>query len=34
VWFKNFTDEKLPEGLISNIEAIGIEVDYKRCIFK
>lgn len=34
VWFKNFTDEKLPEGLIESVESIGVDVDYKRCIFK
>lgn len=34
VWFKNYTDEKLPEGLISSIENLSLEVDYKRCIFK
>lgn len=34
VWFKNYTDDKLPRGLIKNIEDSGIEVNYKRCIFK
>ncbi len=34
VWFKNYTDDKLPEGLVSSIEELGIEVNFKRCIFK
>jgi hypothetical protein len=34
VWFKNYTDDKLPDGLIQSIEDIGLEVDYRRCIFK
>ena len=34
VWFKNYTDEHLPEGLVTSIEHLDLEVDYKRCIFK
>lgn len=34
VWFKNYTDDKLPLGLIQSVENLGLEVDYKRCIFK
>lgn len=34
VWFKNYTDEKLPEGLVNSIEELGLQVDFKRCIFK
>lgn len=34
VWFKNYTDDKLPLGLIESIEECGLEVDLKRCIFK
>lgn len=34
VWFKNYTDDKLPVSLIDGIEEIGLNVDLKRCIFK
>lgn len=33
VWLKNYTDHSLPDSLTSQIEACGVEIDYKRCVF-
>lgn len=31
IWLKNYTDDKLPHGIIKAIELSGIEIDYKKC---
>jgi anion-transporting ArsA/GET3 family ATPase len=33
VWFKNYTDEPISSNLVSAIEEVGVQIDYKRCIF-
>ena len=32
VYFKNYTDKPLPEEILENVHAIGVEIDYKKCM--
>lgn len=33
VWFKNYINDPLPASIIMNVENLGLEIDYKKCLF-